>query len=55
MIDNSEKIRVGVTRDFMNPLGTIDFVKEIWDVLRENPRIDLEIMEDSAPAVSMLS
>lgn len=49
MINNSGKIRVGVTRDFMTPEGNIDFVKEIWDVLRENPRIDLEIMEDSAP------
>ena len=49
MINNSEKILVGVTRDFMNPEGTIDFVKEIWEVLREDPRIDLEIMEDPAP------
>ena len=49
MVNNSKNIRVGVTRDFINPEGTIDFVKEIWDVLREDPRIDLEIMEDPAP------
>jgi len=42
---------VGVTRDFMSPEGTIDFVKEIWDFLRDHPGIELEIMNEPAPTV----
>lgn len=49
MLNDSNKIIVGVTRDFMNPEGNMDFIEEIWDVLLEHPRIELEIMEEPAP------
>ena len=49
MIHDSNKIIVGVTRDFMDSEGNLDFNKEIWDILLHHPGIELEIIEDSAP------
>lgn len=45
MINAPNKIIVGVTRDFVDQEGNIDFVKDNWDVLLNHPGIELEIMK----------
>lgn len=49
MVYTSNKIIVGVTRDFVDSEGNLDFVKEIWDTLLDHPGIELEIIEEVAP------
>ncbi len=49
MVHAPNKIIVGVTRDFADQEGKIDFVKDIWDVLLNHPGIELEIMKEPAP------
>ena len=49
METRSRKILVGVTRDFVSPDGNVDFVRDMWEKLQKHPRIELEIMAESAP------
>ena len=49
MLNDPNKIIVGVTRDFMSPEGNIDFVQESWDALLNHPKIELTIMDEPAP------
>ena len=49
MTQESDKLLVGVTRDFMSPEGKIDFIEDSWKALVNHPMIELEIMEEPAP------
>ncbi|MCZ6449141.1 MAG: hypothetical protein O6831_13005, partial [Alphaproteobacteria bacterium] len=48
MNKKSNKLIVGVTRDFISPEGDIDFVRESWDALLDHPGIELKIMDEPA-------
>lgn len=51
MSNESKKLLVGVTRDFISPEGKIDFIEESWNALVNHPGIELEIMEEPAPTL----
>ncbi len=44
----SNKLIVGVTRDFISPEGDVDFVRESCDALLDHPGIELKIMDEPA-------
>ena len=37
MVNESKRIDVGITRDFISSEGSLDFVEKIWDELANHP------------------